>query len=60
MEDRSQLKIIEDNPIGKGFDTFRASFNSVCEDRRISSPPDMLGQLDKEGIVSQLRCSALL
>ena len=44
-------EVIKDNPIGKGLDAFRASFNSVCEDRT----PHALGQLDQESMTIQLR-----
>ncbi|KAJ2893912.1 hypothetical protein MKZ38_008116 [Zalerion maritima] len=43
MADRS--KIIEKNLIGKGLGSFRASFNSLCGDGRISCVPDALDQL---------------
>lgn len=49
MVHQSQSKIIEDNPIGKGIDAVRASFNSICEGRNISCTPDALGQLGHEG-----------
>ncbi|KAL2255999.1 hypothetical protein VTK26DRAFT_2372 [Humicola hyalothermophila] len=50
MADELRLKIIKDNPIGNGLDAFRASFNTVCADRRIPSTPDALGQLDLEDV----------
>ncbi|POS80445.1 hypothetical protein DHEL01_v201144 [Diaporthe helianthi] len=46
----SRSKIIKDNPIGKGLDALRASFNSVCEDRKLPCTPDVLGQLDQEDV----------
>ena len=55
-----QSKIFKDNPIGKGLDAFRTLFNSICKDRSILCSPDTLGQLDLEGMVSQLRCSVLV
>ena len=57
MTDQAQSEILGNNPIGKGLDAFRSSFNSICEGRSISCTPDALGQLDQEGTVSQLRCS---
>lgn len=59
MADRSRSKIIEGHPIGKGLDAFHASFNSVCEDKRIPCTPDALGQLAQEGMTSQLRYGVL-
>lgn len=41
--------IIQEHPIGKGLDTFRALFQSTCQDRGISYAVDVLGQLDQEG-----------
>jgi len=49
MTDQAQSEILENNPIGKGLDAFRTSFNSICEDRSISCTPDALGQLAQEG-----------
>lgn len=49
MADQSQSEIIESNPIGKGLDAFRASFNSICGDGSIPSTLDALGQLVEEG-----------
>jgi len=46
MADRSRSKIIKENPIGKGLDAFRGSFN---ENRSIPYTPDALGQLGQEG-----------
>ena len=60
MADRLRSNIVEENPIGKGLDAFRAWFNSVCEGRSISSSPDALGRLGQEGKVAQLRCGAPL
>ncbi|KAK4031149.1 hypothetical protein C8A01DRAFT_51646 [Parachaetomium inaequale] len=50
MADQPRSKIIEDNPIGNGLDTFRASFNTVCADRDIPCTLDALGQLDQEAL----------
>jgi hypothetical protein len=49
MTGQAQSEILENNPIGKGLDAFRTSFNSICEDRSISCTPDALGQLGQEG-----------
>jgi len=49
MTDQAQSEILENNPIGKGLDAFRTSFNSICEDRSISCTPDAVGQLGQEG-----------
>ncbi|KAL2888933.1 kinase-like domain [Ceratocystis lukuohia] len=46
MTNQSLSKIIENHPIGKGLDAFRASFNSICEDESILCSPDALDQLD--------------
>ncbi|KAK3364239.1 hypothetical protein B0T25DRAFT_576547 [Lasiosphaeria hispida] len=48
MADQPWSRIISDKPIGKGLEAFRASFNSVCEDRMISCSPFTLGQLGQE------------
>ncbi|KAF7856270.1 hypothetical protein EAF04_009798 [Stromatinia cepivora] len=45
MADQAWSKIIKDNPIGKGLDTFRASFTSVCEKQGIPVTLDSLGKL---------------
>ncbi|KAI1322072.1 hypothetical protein F5Y16DRAFT_413488 [Xylariaceae sp. FL0255] len=50
MADQSQSKIIQDNPIGSGLDTFLTSFNSICEDKGLSYSPDSLGQLSQEDL----------
>jgi hypothetical protein len=52
MTDQLQSKIIKDNPIGKGLDAFRASFNLICEDRRISRTLDALEQLAPKGDIA--------
>jgi hypothetical protein len=49
MTDQLRSKIIDENPIGKGLDAFRASFNSICKGARISCTPDALEQLGQEG-----------
>ena len=45
ITDQAQLEILGNNPIGKGLDAFRTSFNSICVDRSISCTPDAVGQL---------------
>jgi hypothetical protein len=55
MVDQAQSKIIEDNPIGKGLDAFRSSFNSICEEKGLFQSPDDLGRLSQEGKIDQ-RC----
>lgn len=52
--DQSQSEIIKNNPIGKGLDTFRESFDSMCRGRSISSTPDALGQLVEDGKKSDI------
>ncbi|PHH49050.1 hypothetical protein CFIMG_007176RA, partial [Ceratocystis fimbriata CBS 114723] len=48
MANQSPSEIIENHPIGKGLDAFRASFNSKCEDESILCSPDALDQFDLE------------
>ena len=43
------LMIIENNPIGEGLDTFRASYNSLCDNAGVSRTRDALEQLGHEG-----------
>ncbi|KAL7621880.1 hypothetical protein AAE478_007380 [Parahypoxylon ruwenzoriense] len=50
MADQSPSRIIEDNPIGKRLDAFRASFISICKERTISCSPDVLDQLGREDV----------
>ncbi|EJT69172.1 hypothetical protein GGTG_13281 [Gaeumannomyces tritici R3-111a-1] len=50
MADQPRSKIIEDNPIGNGLDSFCASFDTVCADRGIPCTLDALGQLDLEDV----------
>ncbi|KAF7857261.1 hypothetical protein EAF04_009502 [Stromatinia cepivora] len=52
MADQIRSKIIKDNPIGKGLDTFRASFTSVCESQGIPLALDSLGKLDHDELQS--------
>ncbi|RYP37700.1 hypothetical protein DL767_002811 [Monosporascus sp. MG133] len=42
--------IIKQHPIGKGLDTFRASFDSVCDDHNLSHSPGALDQLGRDDI----------
>jgi len=53
-------KIIEENPIGKGLDAFRASFHSACEGAGLLYYQDALQQLNREGKKTQLYSSCLL
>jgi hypothetical protein len=55
MAVQHQSKTIEDNPIGNGLDAFRESFNSICEEGKISSRDAVLGRLGHEGNTDQ-RC----
>lgn len=41
--------IIERNPIGKGLDAFRASFNRICDGAYLPCNSDALNQLGQEG-----------
>ncbi|KAL6852514.1 hypothetical protein ACO1O0_007060 [Amphichorda felina] len=50
MADEPRSKIIQENPIGKGLDRFRASFNTVCNGAGIASSPDVLQQLSQEDL----------
>lgn len=54
MTDQPRSKIIKNNPIGKGLDAFRASFNLICEGASIPCTPDALVQLGQEGKSEQL------
>ncbi|KAK0722221.1 serine/threonine-protein kinase Sgk2 [Lasiosphaeria miniovina] len=47
-DQQSRLKVINDNPIGKGLDAFRTSFTSICEGAAVSCTADALEQLDQE------------
>ena len=60
MADQLRSKITKENPTGKCFDAFGNSFNSIRENRTILSSPDVLGQLDQEGMVSHRSPSLLL
>jgi hypothetical protein len=51
MTAQSWSKLIEGNPIGKGLDAFRASFELVCKEQGISCSPDALDELGEEGMV---------
>jgi hypothetical protein len=53
MVDQRSLKVIKDNPIGKGLDGFRASFNVMCEGASICSP-DTLELLCQDGKIVSL------
>lgn len=60
MEDQSRSKIIAENPIGKGLDSFRAAFGRICESKGISCSPKSLDHLNRDGktgYISTLRTS---
>ncbi|KAL3584669.1 hypothetical protein FPOAC2_14450 [Fusarium poae] len=48
MGNQPYSQVIEANPIGNGLDTFRGSFNSICEGASISCTPDALELLGQE------------
>ncbi|OBS20584.1 hypothetical protein FPOA_06941 [Fusarium poae] len=50
MADQPRSTVIKENPIGKGLNAFRSSFNSLCEAESTLCPPDALDQLDQEDI----------
>ncbi|KAB5511463.1 hypothetical protein GE09DRAFT_932421, partial [Coniochaeta sp. 2T2.1] len=50
MIDQPRSKIIEENPIGKGLDAFRASFNSMRKGPSISCTPDALERLGPDDL----------
>uniref|UniRef100_A0A8H7N204 non-specific serine/threonine protein kinase n=1 Tax=Bionectria ochroleuca TaxID=29856 RepID=A0A8H7N204_BIOOC len=50
MVDQRSLKVIKDNPIGKGLDGFCASFNVMCEGASIFCSPDALELLSQEDL----------
>ncbi|KAJ2996128.1 hypothetical protein NUW58_g1072 [Xylaria curta] len=60
MMDQFRSRIIADNPIGTGLDSFRASFSSTCEGQSIACSADSLGRLDHNGNLSRLCLSARL
>jgi hypothetical protein len=39
MTDQNRSKVIKQHPIGNGLNTFRTSFNSICEGKNISPDP---------------------
>ena len=49
MVGQPQSGIVEENPIGRSLDTFRASFKSTVADRDIPWSPDAIGELELEG-----------
>ncbi|KAL8396645.1 hypothetical protein RB594_003636 [Gaeumannomyces avenae] len=53
MADRS--RIISDNPIGNGLAGFHASFNSICDEKKVPRTPDALGQLDQDELRNFIR-----
>ncbi|PHH58539.1 hypothetical protein CDD81_5432 [Ophiocordyceps australis] len=52
MAEQLRSKLIEEHPIGKGLDAFRASFSTVCEGLGIACEPDAVAQLEKEELQS--------
>ncbi|KAK8002234.1 ubiquitin thioesterase OTU1 [Apiospora arundinis] len=50
MEDQSRSKIIAENPIGKGLDSFRAAFGRICESKGISCSPKSLDHLNRDDL----------
>ncbi|OBS17101.1 hypothetical protein FPOA_12378 [Fusarium poae] len=48
MGNQPYSQVIEANPIGNGLDTFRGSFNSICDGASISCTPDALELLGQE------------
>ncbi|KAM7182691.1 hypothetical protein V8F33_014103 [Rhypophila sp. PSN 637] len=50
MADQARSEIIKDNPIGKGLDNFRSSFNLACKNQTILSTPDSLRKLGNEDL----------
>ncbi|OCK91801.1 uncharacterized protein K441DRAFT_664410 [Cenococcum geophilum 1.58] len=50
MADGTRLEIIKANPIGKGLNAFRNSFESTCRSLAISGP-DALYNIKGEGMV---------
>jgi hypothetical protein len=49
MTDQNRSKVIQEHPIGNGLNTFRTSFNSICEGRNISPDPGAIEHLGQEG-----------
>ncbi|KAH7303034.1 hypothetical protein B0I35DRAFT_365665 [Stachybotrys elegans] len=52
MAEQLRSKLIEEHPIGKGLDAFRASFSTVCDGLGIACEPDAVAQLEKEELQS--------
>ncbi|PNH43637.1 hypothetical protein VD0004_g3862 [Verticillium dahliae] len=50
MVDQHRPKIIEENPIKNGLDSFRASFKAICTSQGISPCPDSLGKLKGDAL----------
>ncbi|KAI8634829.1 serine/threonine-protein kinase Sgk2 [Xylariaceae sp. FL1651] len=48
MTDQARLEIIAKNPIGKGLNTFRASYALICEKLNIPNTQDSLHQLSHD------------
>lgn len=45
--DEAKLKIIEENPIGDGLDTFRKGFASICDSTALGFSPDAFDRLEQ-------------
>jgi hypothetical protein len=49
MTEEERSRLIEQHPIGRGLDAFRASFTAICEGLEAESRPDALAQFGQEG-----------
>ncbi|KAK8002315.1 zinc-binding oxidoreductase CipB [Apiospora arundinis] len=50
MDDHLRSKIIADNPIGTGLDTFRAAFDRICKSEGISCSSESLYRLSRNDL----------
>ncbi|KAJ8131900.1 hypothetical protein O1611_g1727 [Lasiodiplodia mahajangana] len=50
MADQVNSEIVRNNPIGAGLDSFRALFNSTCNNGGVACSLDALGQLNQENL----------
>ncbi|KAK8872459.1 kinase-like domain [Apiospora arundinis] len=62
MDDHLRAKIIAENPIGTGLDTFRAAFERICESKGFSCSLESLDHLDRDDLqeISIVILSSLL
>ncbi|KAG9229575.1 hypothetical protein BJ875DRAFT_537638 [Amylocarpus encephaloides] len=60
MANKTRSEIIKANPIGKGLDAFRASFNPICEDRSLSCFLDVLARSRSLSVLETLPAARLL